>query len=63
MMLRSKIVTRIKGRPPALKMAKAAALIPVFWLGSKKDKTPPATRTETQVNEWFESFFVRVVTY
>jgi len=45
MMLRSKIVTRIKGRPPALKRANAAALIPAFRSGSKKDKTAPARRT------------------
>ena len=45
MMLRSKIVMRIKGRPPALKMAKAAALIPALRSGSKKDKTAPAMRT------------------
>jgi hypothetical protein len=50
MMLKSKIVMRIKGRPPALKIAKAAALIPAFWLGSKKHNTAPAMRTETQVN-------------
>jgi len=50
MMLKSKIVIRIKGRPPALKIAKAAALIPVFWSGSKKDKTAPVMRTETHVN-------------
>jgi hypothetical protein len=45
MMLRIKIVMRIKGRPPALKRAKAAALIPAFRSGSKKDKTAPAMRT------------------
>jgi hypothetical protein len=50
MMLRSKIAIRIKGRPPALKIAKAAAVIPAFWSGSKRDKTAPAMRTETHVN-------------
>jgi hypothetical protein len=45
MMLKTKIVIRIKGRPPALNMAKAAALIPAFRSGSKRHKTPPAMRT------------------
>ena len=45
MMLKSKIVMRIKGRPPALEIANAAALIPELRSGSKKGKTASAMRT------------------
>jgi hypothetical protein len=45
MMLKTKIVIRIKGRLPALNMAKAATFISAFRSGSKRHKTPPAMRT------------------